>query len=153
MGKNKIAKLSSRPVEWWFLEWSINWTKTDGFNCLWQVSCVDVLDPIFLFLILMFFTTINWTVSLCSRGVHVTDFTSDCYHILTGSDDYTCRLWDIPNSTELTSYKEHTDYIRCGTTSKLNRDIFITGEMKHSYWYKDMFSEIIISHNCLYQPL
>lgn len=27
VGKNKIAKLSSRPVEWRFLEWSINWTK------------------------------------------------------------------------------------------------------------------------------
>lgn len=64
------------------------------------------------------------------RPVHVTDFTSDRYQILTGSDDYTCRLWDIPNATELTSYHEHTDYIRCGVASKLNRDLFITGEME-----------------------
>lgn len=64
------------------------------------------------------------------RAVHITDFTSDRYQILTGSDDYTCRLWDIPNATELTTYQEHTDYIRCGVTSKLNRDLFITGEME-----------------------
>lgn len=64
------------------------------------------------------------------RAVHVTDFTSDHYQIFTGSDDYTCRLWDIPNAAELTSYQEHTDYIRCGVASKLNRDLFIAGEAK-----------------------
>lgn len=62
------------------------------------------------------------------RAVHVTDFTSSRYHILTASDDYTCRLWDIPNATELTTFQEHTDYIRCGVPSKLNTDLFITGE-------------------------
>lgn len=64
------------------------------------------------------------------RAVHVTDFTSDRYQILTGSDDYTCCLWDIPNSVKLNTYQEHTDYIRCGVTSKLNRDLFVTGEME-----------------------
>ncbi|XP_041855543.1 U3 small nucleolar RNA-associated protein 15 homolog [Melanotaenia boesemani] len=67
-----------------------------------------------------------------SKAVHVTDFTSDRYQILTGSDDYTCRLWDIPNAVELTAYQEHADYIRCGVTSKLNRDFFITGSYDHS---------------------
>ena len=69
------------------------------------------------------------------RAVHVTDFTSDRYQILTGSDDYTCRLWDIPNSIELNTYQEHTDYIRCGVTSKLNRDLFITGEMEATFFF------------------
>lgn len=63
------------------------------------------------------------------RAVHFTDFTSDHYQIMTASDDYTCRLWDIPNATTVTTYKEHTDYTRCGVTSKLNKDLFITGEM------------------------
>lgn len=63
------------------------------------------------------------------RAVHFTDFTSDHYQIMTASDDYTCRVWDIPNATAVTTYKEHTDYIRCGVTSKLNGDLFITGEM------------------------
>lgn len=48
---------------------------------------------------------------------------------MTASDDYTCRVWDIPNATAVTTYQEHTDYIRCGVTSKLNGDLFITGEM------------------------
>uniref|UniRef100_A0A3Q1EKN6 U3 small nucleolar RNA-associated protein 15 homolog n=1 Tax=Acanthochromis polyacanthus TaxID=80966 RepID=A0A3Q1EKN6_9TELE len=67
-----------------------------------------------------------------TKAVHVTDFTSDRYQILTGSDDYTCRLWDIPNATDLNVYQEHTDYIRCGVTSKLNRDLFITGSYDHT---------------------
>ncbi|XP_049618123.1 U3 small nucleolar RNA-associated protein 15 homolog [Syngnathus scovelli] len=67
-----------------------------------------------------------------TKAVHVTDFTSDQYHIVTGSDDYTCRLWDLPNVQELTCYQEHTDYIRCGVTSKLNRDLFITGSYDHT---------------------
>ncbi|XP_008283140.1 U3 small nucleolar RNA-associated protein 15 homolog [Stegastes partitus] len=67
-----------------------------------------------------------------TKAVHVTDFTSDRYQILTGSDDYTCRLWDIPNAAELNTYQEHTDYIRCGVTSKLNRDLFFTGSYDHT---------------------
>ncbi|XP_023678962.1 U3 small nucleolar RNA-associated protein 15 homolog [Paramormyrops kingsleyae] len=67
-----------------------------------------------------------------SKAVHVTDFTSDRYRILSGSDDYTCRLWDIPSSAEISCYNEHTDYIRCGTTSKLNPDLFITGSYDHT---------------------
>ncbi|XP_074526153.1 U3 small nucleolar RNA-associated protein 15 homolog [Halichoeres trimaculatus] len=67
-----------------------------------------------------------------TKAVHVTDFTSDRYQILTGSDDYTCRLWDIPNARDLNTYQEHTDYIRCGVTSKLNRDLFITGSYDHT---------------------
>ncbi|KAJ8263113.1 hypothetical protein COCON_G00155700 [Conger conger] len=67
-----------------------------------------------------------------SKAVHLTDFTSDGFRIISGSDDYTCRLWDIPNSVELNSYSEHTDYVRCGTTSKLNPDLFITGSYDHT---------------------
>ncbi|KAJ3603749.1 hypothetical protein NHX12_028490 [Muraenolepis orangiensis] len=66
-----------------------------------------------------------------TKAVHVADFTSARYHILTASDDYTCRLWDIPNCAELNLYKEHADYIRCGITSKLNRDLFFTGSYDH----------------------
>lgn len=80
--------------------------------CTWKLTDMRFLH--FLFLL---------------RAVHLTDFTSDRYQILTGSDDYTCRIWDIPNAAELTAYQEHADYIRCGVTSKLNRDLFITGEI------------------------
>ncbi|KAF7200663.1 small subunit processome component [Nothobranchius furzeri] len=67
-----------------------------------------------------------------TKAVHVADFTTGRYQILTASDDYTCRLWDIPNAVELTAYQEHTDYVRCGVTSKLNRDLFITGSYDHT---------------------
>lgn len=76
------------------------------------------------------------------RAVHVTDFTSGRYQILTASDDYSCRLWDIPNAMELTTFREHADYIRCGVTSKLNSDLFITGEMESERCIKNLYQII-----------
>lgn len=76
-----------------------------------------------------FYLLMGLFLSFFFRAVHFTDFTSDHYQIMTASDDYTCRVWDIPSATAVTTYKEHTDYTRCGVTSKLNRDLFITGEM------------------------
>uniref|UniRef100_A0A8C9RVF8 U3 small nucleolar RNA-associated protein 15 homolog n=1 Tax=Scleropages formosus TaxID=113540 RepID=A0A8C9RVF8_SCLFO len=67
-----------------------------------------------------------------SKAVHFTDFSADRFHILSGSDDYTCRLWDIPSSAEVSRYSEHTDYVRCGTPSRLNPDVFITGSYDHT---------------------
>lgn len=67
-----------------------------------------------------------------NKAVHVTHFTSDKFRIMSGSDDYTSRLWDIPNSSEIRLYKEHTDYIRCGCTSNLNSDVFVTGSYDHT---------------------
>lgn len=74
----------------------------------------------------------------------MTDFTSDRYQILTGSDDYSCRLWDIPNATELNTYQEHTDYIRCGVTSKLNRDLFITGKMEAKILLRFIYGFVLL---------
>ncbi|KAM4710449.1 U3 small nucleolar RNA-associated protein 15 homolog isoform 1-T2 [Discoglossus pictus] len=67
-----------------------------------------------------------------SKAVHFVDFTSDKFRIVSGADDYTCKVWDIPNGTELVTYKEHTDYVRCGCTSKLNDDLFVTGSYDHT---------------------
>ncbi|KAM4808905.1 U3 small nucleolar RNA-associated protein 15 homolog [Rhinophrynus dorsalis] len=67
-----------------------------------------------------------------NKAVHFVDFTSDKYRIVSGSDDYSSKLWDIPNGTELTTYKEHTDYVRCGCTSTLNDDLFATGSYDHT---------------------
>lgn len=54
-------------------------------------------------------------------------FLADKYRIFSGGDDYSSNLWDIPSATEIVSYTEHTDYVRCGCASKLNGDVFITG--------------------------
>ncbi|XP_007897998.1 U3 small nucleolar RNA-associated protein 15 homolog [Callorhinchus milii] len=67
-----------------------------------------------------------------TKGVHVTAFTSDKYRLMSGSDDYSVKLWDIPTSTEIFTLTEHTDYIRCGCTSNLNADLFVTGSYDHT---------------------
>ncbi|XP_063819939.1 U3 small nucleolar RNA-associated protein 15 homolog [Pseudophryne corroboree] len=67
-----------------------------------------------------------------SKAVHFVDFTSDKFRIVSGSDDYTSKVWDIPNGTEISNYKEHTDYVRCGCASKLNDDLFVTGSYDHT---------------------
>lgn len=66
-----------------------------------------------------------WT--LVSRPVHVAGFLSDKYRVFSGGDDYSSKLWDIPSGTEIVSYREHTDYVRCGCASKVNADVFVTG--------------------------
>lgn len=73
----------------------------------------------------MFLLWILWT--LFSRPVHVVGFLSDKYRIFSGGDDYLSNLWDIPSATEIISYSEHTDYVRCGCASKVNADVFVTG--------------------------
>ncbi|XP_040197380.1 U3 small nucleolar RNA-associated protein 15 homolog [Rana temporaria] len=67
-----------------------------------------------------------------SKAVHVVDFMSDKYRIVSGSDDYSSKIWDIPNGTEISSYQEHTDYVRCGCASKLSDDLFVTGSYDHT---------------------
>ncbi|XP_050768932.1 U3 small nucleolar RNA-associated protein 15 homolog isoform X1 [Gymnogyps californianus] len=67
-----------------------------------------------------------------TKPVHVVGFLSDKYRIFSGGDDYSSNLWDIPSATEIVSYSEHADYVRCGCTSKVNADVFITGSYDHT---------------------
>lgn len=67
-----------------------------------------------------------------TKAVHVVGFLSDKYRIFSGGDDYSSSLWDIPSATEIVSYSEHSDYVRCGCASKLNGDVFITGSYDHT---------------------
>lgn len=67
-----------------------------------------------------------------TKAVHTVDFTADNYHVVSGADDYTVKLWDIPNSKEILTFKEHSDYVRCGCASKLNPDLFVTGSYDHT---------------------
>ncbi|KFP02742.1 U3 small nucleolar RNA-associated protein 15, partial [Calypte anna] len=66
------------------------------------------------------------------KAVHVAGFLSDKYRIFSGGDDYSSNLWDIPKGTEIISFSEHTDYVRCGCASKVNADVFITGSYDHT---------------------
>ncbi|XP_069606606.1 U3 small nucleolar RNA-associated protein 15 homolog [Ranitomeya imitator] len=67
-----------------------------------------------------------------SKAVHFVDFTGDNFRLVSGSDDYASKIWDIPNGTEISTYREHTDYVRCGCASKLNDDLFVTGSYDHT---------------------
>uniref|UniRef100_A0A8C0ECQ5 U3 small nucleolar RNA-associated protein 15 homolog n=1 Tax=Bubo bubo TaxID=30461 RepID=A0A8C0ECQ5_BUBBB len=67
-----------------------------------------------------------------AKPVHVVGFLSDKYRIFSGADDYSSNLWDIPSATEIVSYSEHNDYVRCGCASKVNADVFITGSYDHT---------------------
>ncbi|XP_013920375.1 PREDICTED: U3 small nucleolar RNA-associated protein 15 homolog [Thamnophis sirtalis] len=51
---------------------------------------------------------------------------------MSAADDYTTRVWDVSTSSEIACYKEHADYVRCGCTSKLNADLFVTGSYDHT---------------------
>uniref|UniRef100_A0A8C5NU32 U3 small nucleolar RNA-associated protein 15 homolog n=1 Tax=Jaculus jaculus TaxID=51337 RepID=A0A8C5NU32_JACJA len=66
-----------------------------------------------------------------TKAVHTIDFTADKYHVVSGADDYAVKLWDIPNANEILTFKEHSDYVRCGCASKLNPDLFVTGSYDH----------------------
>lgn len=37
----------------------------------------------------------------------MTQFLDDNIHIMSGSDDKTVRIWDIPSESELIRYREH----------------------------------------------
>ncbi|XP_059179356.1 U3 small nucleolar RNA-associated protein 15 homolog [Physella acuta] len=64
--------------------------------------------------------------------VRVTKFLQDQFRIISGSDDKSVRVWDIPTEKEIHIYQEHQDYIRCGLTSSSTQDIFLTGSYDHT---------------------
>ncbi|KAK3791180.1 hypothetical protein RRG08_025034 [Elysia crispata] len=63
--------------------------------------------------------------------VHVTKFLEDQFRIISGSNDQTVRVWDIPTEKEIHVYHEHKDYVRDGVSSKSSQDIFLTGAYDH----------------------
>ncbi|GAB1605171.1 U3 small nucleolar RNA-associated protein 15 homolog [Argonauta hians] len=66
-----------------------------------------------------------------TAAVHVSRFTADKLHVFSGSDDLSLRLWDIPTETCVTTFKEHTDVIRCGTNPAASPDIILSGGYDH----------------------
>ncbi|KYM93435.1 U3 small nucleolar RNA-associated protein 15 like protein [Cyphomyrmex costatus] len=60
-------------------------------------------------------------------AVHRVFFTADDIHIASFSDDKTVALWDIPSEKQLTSFNEHTDYVRAGAVSPVSPHVLLSG--------------------------
>lgn len=60
--------------------------------------------------------------------MHVAKFsTSDHTHVLSCSDDTTVRLWDIPSQSVISTFTDHTDYVRSGQVSNADPHLILTG--------------------------
>ncbi|XP_052752305.1 U3 small nucleolar RNA-associated protein 15 homolog [Galleria mellonella] len=66
-----------------------------------------------------------WTSHMLQ--VHRTFFTKDQVKVVSFSDDKTVCLWDIATEEKLTSFSEHTDYIRAGAVSPISPDLILSG--------------------------
>lgn len=60
-------------------------------------------------------------------AVHLSKFTSSNFHIFSGSDDKTVRVWDLATQSQVNCYIENQDYIRCGAASLSSKDIIVAG--------------------------
>ena len=47
------------------------------------------------------------------------------------SDDFTVRVWDLTTGTSLHTLSQHTDYVRAGTLSSQLPDLVVSGGYDH----------------------
>lgn len=81
-------------------------------------------------------------------AVHRVFFTADDLHIASFSDDKSVVLWDIPSEKQLTSFNEHSDYIRAGAVSPVSTDVLISGGYdKIVHMYDSRTNKKILSVN------
>jgi U3 small nucleolar RNA-associated protein 15 len=66
------------------------------------------------------------------KAIHVAKFSPDRHHIYSGSDDRTVRYWDLPTETQVLSFTEHRDRVKCGTVSAATPDIWVSGSYDHT---------------------
>lgn len=60
--------------------------------------------------------------------MHVAKFSAlDQTQVLTCSDDTTVKLWDVPSQAAVTTFLDHTDYVRSGQVSTSNPHLILTG--------------------------
>jgi len=66
-----------------------------------------------------------------TKPTHFCCFGKESAHIFSASDDKTVRCWDLASQKESLMIKAHRDYIRCGCTSDINSNHFVTGSYDH----------------------
>lgn len=55
----------------------------------------------------------------------------DKLHLVSGSDDAVVRYWDVTEETPVMVFRGHKDYVRCGDSSPVSSDCFVTGSYDH----------------------
>ena len=52
---------------------------------------------------------------------------ADHTQVLSCSDDTTVKLWDVPSQSTITTFTDHTDYVRTGQVAPSNPNLVLTG--------------------------
>lgn len=65
------------------------------------------------------------------RAVHSTRFSTDGLRVLSGGDDGTVKVWDVPTSQLLTTLSDANDYVRCQSPSPSSPHLWAAGSYDH----------------------
>nr|XP_007144576.1 hypothetical protein PHAVU_007G167300g [Phaseolus vulgaris]ESW16570.1 hypothetical protein PHAVU_007G167300g [Phaseolus vulgaris] len=84
------------------------------------------------------------TISSFSDAVSCASFRSDALllaasdlsglvqlHLISAGDDALVKFWDVAEEASVAEFIGHKDYVRCGDSSPVNSDVFITGSYDH----------------------
>ncbi|XP_047155943.1 protein SLOW WALKER 1 [Vigna umbellata] len=75
----------------------------------------------------------------------------DKLHLISAGDDALVKFWDVAEEASVAEFVGHKDYVRCGDSSPVNSDIFITGSYDHvvKLWdvrVRDSKSSVQVNH-------
>lgn len=66
------------------------------------------------------------------RPIHLTRFSTNNHHIMSGSDDSNVTCWDLQAQTSAFTLQGHKDHVRTGLVSPASENIWITGSHDHT---------------------
>lgn len=68
---------------------------------------------------------------IVDSAVHSTRFSTDGLRVLSGGDDGTVKVWDVPTSRLLTTLSDAADYVRCQSPSPSSPHLWAAGSYDH----------------------
>ncbi|KAL2323601.1 hypothetical protein Fmac_027980 [Flemingia macrophylla] len=82
----------------------------------------------------------------------------DKLHLISAADDALVKLWDVAEETPIVDFLGHKDYVRCGDSSPVNSDLFVTGSYDHvvKLWdarVRDSKSSLHVNHGAPVQDV
>lgn len=66
------------------------------------------------------------------KPCHVTQFSPDKVHVLSGGDDVTIRWWDISEGKQVARLDGHSDYVRAAACSPSSEATWLSGAYDHT---------------------